>query len=122
MLVKDATFKNMAAERWNMVKGAISAYADTQIPVMAAKIRKSETENWSMWPLESGSRAGQNRWSTYDVGGGFKGDEAMTFDNAVSTLTNNLNTRINGMNYVTNKSWPTINASSSGGGSSWWPW
>lgn len=122
MLVKDATFKNVAAERWNMVKGAISAYADTQIPVMAAKIRKSETENWSMWPLESGSRAGQNRWSTYDVGGGFKGDEAMTFDNAVSTLTNNLNTRINGMSYVTNKSWPTINASSSGGGSSWWPW
>ena len=122
MLVKDATFKNVAAERWNMVKGAISAYADTQIPVMAAKIKKSETENWSMWPLESGSRAGQNRWSTYDVGGGFKGDEAMTFDNAVSTLTNNLNTRINGMSYVTNKSWPTINASSSGGGSSWWPW
>ena len=122
MLVKDATFKNVAAERWNMVKGAISAYADTQIPVMAAKIKKSEAENWSMWPLESGSRAGQNRWSTYDVGGGFKGDEAMTFDNAVSTLTNNLNTRINGMSYVTNKSWPTINASSSGGGSSWWPW
>ena len=108
MLVKNADFKAMAAERWNAVKGAIGAYADMQIPAMAAKIKKSEAENWSMWPLESGSKAGQNRWSTYDVGGGFKGDEAMTFDNAVTTLTNNIITRINGMNYVSNKNWPSV--------------
>ena len=124
MLVKNADFKAMAAERWNAVKGAIGAYADMQIPAMAAKIKKSEAENWSMWPLESGSRAGQNRWSTYDVGGGFKGDEAMTFDNAVTTLTNNINTRINGMNYVSNKNWPSVkdvpsySGSTSGGTSS----
>lgn len=148
MLVKSAEFKAMAAERWDAVKSAIAAYADTQIPAMAAKIKKSEAENWSMWALESGSRAGQNRWSTYDVGGGFKGDEAMTFDNAVSTLTNNIHTRINGMSYVSNQSWPSVSGvpsytgstnggsssgsnsgsnsgSSSGSGNWWdslWPW
>lgn len=118
LLVKNADFKAMAAERWNAVKGAIGAYADIQIPAMAAKIKKSESENWSMWPLESGSKAGQNRWSTYDVGGGFKGDEAMTFDNAVSTLTSTINTRINGMSYVSSKTWPNIKTSSS----SWRSW
>ena len=131
MLVKDATFKAMAAERWNAVKNQVTAYADTQIPAMAAKIKKSEAENWSMWKLESGSRAAQSRYSTYGVGGGFKGDEAMTFDNAVSTLSSNLNKRVSGMSYVSSQTWPTVGGSSSGSGSgsgsgnwwgSWWPW
>ena len=131
MLVKNADFKAMAAERWDAVKGMIGAYADTQIPAMAAKIKKSEAENWSMWKLESGSRAAQSRYSTYGVGGGFKGDEAMTFDNAVSTLSSNLNKRVSGMSYVSSQTWPTVGGSSSGSGSgsgsgnwwgSWWPW
>lgn len=132
MLVKDATFKAKAAERWNAVKGFIAAYADSQIPAMAAKIKKSEAENWSMWPLESGSSAARNRYSTYGLGGGFKGDEAMTFDNAVSTLSSTINTRISGMSYVSNQNWPSVSgtpsysgSSSSGSndsGSSWWPW
>ena len=123
MLVKNAEFKAMAAERWNAVKGAISGYADGQIPAMAAKIKKSEAENWSMWKLDSGSSGAKNRYNTYGIGGGFKGDEAMTFDNAVSTLTNNLNKRINGMSYVSNQSWPSVknvpsySGSSSGSGS-----
>ena len=143
MLVKNAEFKAMAAERWNAVKGAISGYADGQIPAMAAKIKKSEAENWSMWKLDSGSSGAKNRYNTYGIGGGFKGDEAMTFDNAVSTLTNNLNKRINGMSYVSNQSWPSVSGvpsysgsssgsssgsgsgSSSGSGNWWdniWPW
>ena len=132
MLVKSAEFKTLAAERWNKVKDQIALYADTQIPAMAAKIKKSEAENWSMWYLESGSRAGQNRWSTYDVGGGFKGDEAMTFDNAVSTLSSTINTRISGMSYVSNQNWPSVSGTpsysgssssgSNGSGSGWWPW
>ena len=113
MLVKDATFKATAAERWNAISGLVTAYANTEIPKMAAEIRKSEELNWSMWKLESGSGAAQQRWSTYDVGGGFKGDEAMTFDNAVSTLSSNLNNRINGMSYVSNQSWPSITIQSS---------
>lgn len=132
MLVKDATFKAKAAERWNAVKGFIAAYADSQIPAMAAKIKKSEAENWSMWPLESGSSAARNRYSTYGLGGGFKGDEAMTFDNAVSTLSSTINTRISGMSYVSNQNWPSVSGTpsysgssssgSNGSGSSWWPW
>lgn len=113
MLVKDATFKATAAERWNVISGLVTAYANTEIPKMAAEIRKSEELNWSMWKLESGSGAAQQRWSTYDVGGGFKGDEAMTFDNAVSTLSSNLNNRINGMSYVSNQNWPSITIQSS---------
>lgn len=130
MLVKDDTFTALASERWNAVKSLISAYADSQIPLMADKIRKSETENWSMWKLESGSSAARNRYSTYNIGGGFKGDEAMTFDNAVSTLSSNLNKRISGMSYVSNQNWPSTGSSSSSSGSSsggnwwgnWWPW
>lgn len=144
MLVKNADFKSMAAERWDAVKGLISAYADSQIPLMAAKIKKSEAENWSMWKLESGSSAARSRYNTYNIGGGFKGDEAMTFDNAVSTLSDNLNKRISGMSYVSSQTWPSVSGvpsysgSSSGsdsdsgsdGGSSsggnwwdgWWPW
>lgn len=132
MLVKDATFKAKAAERWDAVKGFIAAYADSQIPAMAAKIKKSEAENWSMWPLESGSSAARNRYNTYGLGGGFKGDEAMTFDNAVSTLSSTINTRISGMSYVSNQNWPSVSGTpsyggssssdSNGSGSSWWPW
>ena len=146
MLVKNADFKSMAAERWDAVKGLISAYADSQIPLMAARIKKSEAENWSMWKLESGSSAARSRYNTYNIGGGFKGDEAMTFDNAVSTLSSNLNKRISGMSYVSSKTWPSVSGvpsysgsssgsgsgSNSGSGSSsgsnnnwwgnWWPW
>lgn len=144
MLVKNADFKSMAAERWDAVKGLISAYADSQIPLMAARIKKSEAENWSMWKLESGSSAARSRYNTYNIGGGFKGDEAMTFDNAVSTLSDNLNKRISGMSYVSSQTWPSVSGvpsysgSSSGSGSdsgsdggsssggnwwgNWWPW
>lgn len=150
MLVKSTQFKDMAAERWDAVKGLISAYADSQIPMMAEKIRKSEAENWNMWYLTSGSSAARSRYSTYNIGGGFKGDEAMTFDNAVSTLSSNLNKRISGMSYVSSKTWPSVSGvpsysgsssgsgsgsnsgSNSGSGSSsgsnnnwwsdWWPW
>lgn len=108
MLVKDSDFTAEAARRWNMVKGALTAYADVQVPAMASKIRKSEAENWSMWQFESGSSAPQKRHSTYGVGGGFKGDEHLSFDEAVKMLTTNLNNRINGMSYVSNQNWPSI--------------
>lgn len=118
MLVKNAEFKAMAAERWNAVKGAIAAYADAQIPLVAAKLKKSEAENWSMWKLESGSSAARNRYNTYGVGGGFKGDEAMSFDQATETLTENINKRINGMSYVSNQNWPSVSGVPSYSGSS----
>ena len=107
MLVKDDTFKNLAAERWNAVKGALESYVSIEIPKIKAKIADSEKINNAMWPItvvKSGS------WSTntYGMGGGACGDEGYTFEKAVSTLQTTLQTRINGMNYVSNKNWPSI--------------
>ena len=106
LLVQSQEFKDLAAQRWDAVKGLISSYADVQIPAMAEKIRKSEEENWKIWYLDSGRNAAMLRYNTFNVGGGFKGDEDMTFDNAVTTMRSNLKTRINGMSYVSNKNWP----------------
>ena len=106
LLVQSQEFKDLAAQRWDAVKEQISSYADVQIPAMAEKIRKSEEENWKIWYLDSGRNAAMLRYNTFNVGGGFKGDEDMTFDNAVTTMRSNLKTRINGMSYVSNKNWP----------------
>ena len=39
------------------------------------------------------------------------GDESYDFSKAISTLQSTLNTRINGMSYVSNKNWPSISYS-----------
>ena len=109
MLVKDATFKALAAERWNAVKGAVQAYVDTQIPIMEAQIAASEAENNKMWPVDSGSSAwGSKRYSTYGIGGGFCGDEAKSFSGAVDAMQSTLSSRISGMSYVSNQKWPNV--------------
>lgn len=115
MLVKNQAFKDLAAERWNIVKGALSSYVSTEINAMATKLEASEAVNNKMWPIDTNRTwLGQN---TYGMGGGICGDESMTFKNAVSTLVSNLNTRINGMNYVSTKTWPSKSYSSN---NSWW--
>lgn len=109
MLVKNATFKALAAERWNAVKGAIQAYVDAEIPRLQAAIAKSEAENNKMWPVDSGTSAwGSKRYSTYGIGGGFCGDEAKSFSDAVSTMQKTLTTRISGMNFVSTQTWPSV--------------
>ena len=115
MLVKSSTFKDLAAQRWNTVKGALEAYVNNEIPKVQAAIAKSEAENWKMWPVDSASNSGTGmsawstkRYSTYGIGGGFCGDEGMSFSNAVSTMQKTLTTRISGMSYVSNKSWPSV--------------
>ena len=115
MLVKSSTFKALAAERWNAVKGALQAYVDTQIPIIQTSIAKSESENSKMWPVDSASNSGTGmsawstkRYSTYGIGGGFCGDEGKSFSEAVSTMQKTLTTRISGMSYVSNKSWPSV--------------
>ena len=115
MLVKDAEFKNLAAERWGKVKGALQAYVST-IQTTATAIKASEAINNAMWPVDS--KDNPSRSEDYGIGGsyysstftkcGYCGDEAMTFDNAISNLQTMLNTRINGMDYVTSKTWPSI--------------
>ena len=107
MLVKDATFKALAAERWNAVKGALQSYVSTQIPAMKAKIATSEAVNNKMWPITV-----KSGWSnTYGMGGGACGDESKTFEDAVSTMITTLTNRINGMNYVSTQTWPSISYS-----------
>lgn len=111
MLVKSADFKALASERWNAVKGAIQTYVDTEIPMVKAAIEKSEAENAKMWPVDSGSNSSvwsSKRYSTYGIGGGFCGDEGKSFSEAVSTMQTTLTTRINGMSYVSNQSWPNV--------------
>ena len=103
MLVKDATFKNLAAERWNAVKGALQTFVSVEIPKIQAKIAESEKVNSEMWPITVAS------WgtNTFGMGGGKCGDESYDFSKAISTLQSTLNTRINGMSYVSNKNWPS---------------
>ena len=108
LLVQSQEFKDLAAQRWDAVKGLISSYADAQIPAMAEKIRQSQEENWKIWYLDSGQYATNKRHGSFNVGGGFKGDEAMTFDQAVSTMVSNLKTRITSMSYVSGKTWPKV--------------
>lgn len=111
MLVKDATFKALAAERWNAVKGALLSYANSDIAAVKNKIAASEAVNHSMWPVDEKSGWITKRYSTYGIGGGYCGDEGMTFEEAVNTLISTLVTRINGMSYVSNQSWPSISYS-----------
>lgn len=103
MLVKDAKFKDMAAERWNTVKGAVLAYVST-LNQVAEKIKVSEKLNHEMWSVHKPASFGT---STYGIGGGNCGDEGYDFDKAVTTLQTTLNARINGMDYVSKKSWPS---------------
>lgn len=120
MLVKDATFKAKAAERWNTMSGLITNYANTGIDAMADKIRTSVENNWDMWEFTATS---STRYNTYGVGGGFCGDEKVAdFNAAVELLKTNLKKRVSGMSYVSNQTWPNIEeGSSSGSGGSWWP-
>lgn len=109
MLVKNASFTQLAADRWNAVKGAIQAYVEAEIPKLQASIAKSESENSKMWPVDSGSSSwSSKRYSTYGIGGGFCGDEGKSFSDAVSAMQSTLNTRISGMSYVSNKNWPSV--------------
>lgn len=107
MLVKDATFKALAAERWGQVKSALLSYVET-IPAKAAAMKTSEALNNAMWPVDAKSGIIGARYSTYGIGGGYCGDEGYAYDKAVETLVTTLKTRINGMSYVSSQTWPTV--------------
>lgn len=118
MLVKSAEFKQLAAQRWDAVKGALLTYVNSEIPNIQTAIAKSEAENSKMWPVDSSSNYGSGfsllstkRYSTYGIGGGFCGDENKSFSDAVSTMQATLRTRINGMSYVSSQNWPSVSYS-----------
>lgn len=112
LLTKDATFKSMAAQRWNSVKGALQGYASSIPSMRTPELIKSEALNAQMWPLDSKNSPKRSSW--YKIGSsflgqtfscGYCGDEAMSFEDAVNTLSTTLTTRINGMSYISNQSW-----------------
>lgn len=106
MLVKDASFKAMAAQRWDAVKGALSAYAAT-LPAKATTLAKSDEENRKMWQMDTESQ--NKRQRLYGIGGdGYCGDEGMGFAEAVQKLSDKLIDRINGMSYVSEQKWPSV--------------
>lgn len=108
MLVKSSQFKNLAAERWNAVSGAVQTYVSIEIPKVKAAIATSEAENNKMWPVDSKSGWIGPRYNAYGIGGGYCGDENKPFNDAVSTMQSTLNSRINGMNsFVSGKNWPS---------------
>lgn len=108
MLVKSSQFKDLAAERWDAVSGAVQAYVSVEIPKVKAAIATSEAENNKMWPVDSKSGWMGPRYNTYGIGGGYCGDEDKSFNDAVSTMQTTLNSRISGMNsFVSGKNWPS---------------
>lgn len=106
MLVKDTEFKNVAASRWSSISSGLLSHIQTFIDETADEIAVSEALNWEMWKLGTST---SSRWSTYDVGGGWKGDEQETFDSAVELLKTNYGKRVSGMDsFVTGKNWPNL--------------
>lgn len=107
MLVKDGTFTAKAKERWTSVSGDLLSHITQFIDDMAGLIETSEEINWSMWEFEANAKS---RHSSYNIGGGFKGDElAKDFNEAVELLKTNYTNRVNGMNgFVNNQSWPDL--------------
>ena len=107
MLVKDGTFTAKAKERWTSVSGDLLSHITQFIDDMAGLIETSEEINWSMWEFEANA---QSRHSSYNIGGGFKGDElAKDFNEAVELLKTNYTNRVNGMNgFVNNQDWPDL--------------
>lgn len=104
MLVKDATFTAKAKERWTSISGDLLSHITQFIEDTAEYIETSEGINWSMWEFEANA---QSRHSSYNVGGGFKGDENLDFGEAVNLLKTNYGKRVSGMDsFVGNQDWP----------------
>lgn len=103
LLIKDATFKDMAAERWAAISDALLAYA-SEIDRMRTYLAASWECNHSMWPLHHGTYSDRD----YQTSSGFCGDEELTsFDAVMTAFRNAYVARYNGMNtFVPNKEWP----------------
>ena len=105
MLVKDATFKNVLAERWSAISGELSDYAEELIMGTAEEIALSWEYNNSIWPAYYSSSC--DRQAAFS--GGFCGDELMTdFEDIYKNLYAVYMERLSGMNkFVGNKTWPS---------------
>ena len=108
MLVKNTEFAALAAERWDAVNEAVSAYIET-LGTLQTSLAKSEALNNAMWPVDEKGTLTSPRYTIFGIGGGHCGDEGMSFADAVSKLQSTLRSRVSGMNdYVLNKKWPSV--------------
>ena len=105
MLVKDATFKNLLAERWNAISGILSACAYELVVATGEKIALSWEYNNAVWPAYYSSNC--DRQAAFS--GGFCGDELMTdFEDIYMGLYGAYMDRLDGMDsFVSNKNWPS---------------
>ena len=105
MLVKDATFKSVLAERWSAVSGELAAYADELIKGTAKEIAVSWEYNNSIWPAYHAANGRSEATGTIAC----RGDELMTsWDEVYTNLYKVYMERIDGMNsYVNGQTWPS---------------
>ena len=103
LLIKDATFKATAAERWNAISDELQAYA-SEIDRMRTYLAASWECNHSMWPLHHGTYSDRD----FQTSSGFCGDEELTsFDAVLTAFKTAYMARYNGMNsFVPNQNWP----------------
>ena len=106
LLINDPTFKQMAADRWNMISGVLSEYAGEIIDMQSYLAASWECNN-SMWPINHGkySECGTRDFQTTS---GFCGDEELLrFSDIITAFHTAYMARLNGMNdFVSGKKWP----------------
>lgn len=105
MLVKDATFKNVLAERWSAISGILSAYAYELVVETGREIALSWEYNNAVWPAYYSSNC--DRQAAFS--GGFCGDELLTeFEDIYMGLYDAYMDRLAGMDsFVNAKNWPS---------------
>jgi hypothetical protein len=105
LLINDPTFKQMAADRWNMISGVLSEYAGEIIDMQSYLAASWECNN-SMWPINHGkySECGTRDFQTTS---GFCGDEELLrFSDIITAFHTAYMARLNGMNdFVSGKKW-----------------
>ena len=105
MLVKDATFKNVLAERWSAISGELSEYAKELIKDTAEEIAVSWEYNNSIWPAYHAANKRSEATGTIAC----RGDELMTkWVDIYANLYDVYMERLSRMNtFVGNKTWPS---------------
>ena len=104
LLIKDPTFRQMAAERWNEISGVLSKYAE-EIDRMRTYLAASWEYNNAMWPA---CYSEDNCDRHYQTTSGFCGDEYLkSFGAVITAFKNAYMARLNGMNtFVSGQTWP----------------
>ena len=102
MLITEENFQELAAERWARIKPHLLAYAN-EILVQGERLKLSWEYNNAIWPAYD-CEAWRKNWCN----GGYCGDELFTnYEDVYQAMYEAYMERLNGMNFVTSKSWPT---------------